>query len=61
MKHVLLVLEKYYEFSSSSYDARTAYGQSKLAQIWHTLLLQQRYGEQGINAYSLHPGMIYIA
>ncbi len=41
-----------YEFPSSSYDP-------KLAQIWHTLLLQQRYGEQGINAYSLHPGMIY--
>jgi retinol dehydrogenase-12 len=48
-----------YEFPSSSYDAKIAYGQSKLAQIWHTLLLQQRYGEQGINAYSLHPGMIY--
>jgi len=50
-----------YEFPSSSYDAKIAYGQSKLAQIWHTLLLQQRYDEQGINAYSLHPGMIYIA
>jgi hypothetical protein len=29
-----------YEFPSSSYDAKIAYGQSKLAQIWRTLLLQ---------------------
>ncbi|CAF1145386.1 unnamed protein product [Rotaria sordida] len=48
-----------YEFPSSSYDARLAYNQSKLAQIWHAYLLQERYGEQGINAYSLHPGIIY--
>ena len=48
-----------YEFPSSSYDPRIAYGQSKLAQIWHAFELQRRYGQQGINAYSLHPGMIY--
>ncbi|CAF1609428.1 unnamed protein product, partial [Didymodactylos carnosus] len=35
------------------------YGQSKLAQIWHTCELQQRYGQQDINAYSVHPGLIY--
>jgi retinol dehydrogenase-12 len=50
-----------YEFSSSPYDPRIAYGQSKLAQIWHAYELQQRYGHQGINAYSLHPGTIYTA
>jgi NAD(P)-dependent dehydrogenase (short-subunit alcohol dehydrogenase family) len=48
-----------YEFPSSLYDPKIAYGQSKLAQIWHASELQQRYGQQGINAYSLHPGMIF--
>ncbi|CAF4720264.1 unnamed protein product [Rotaria sp. Silwood1] len=48
-----------YEFPSSSYNVQIAYGQSKLAQIWHAYELQQRYGQQGINAYSLHPGMIF--
>lgn len=48
-----------YEFPSASYNAQVAYGQSKLAQIWHAFELQERYGQQGINAYSLHPGMIY--
>ncbi|CAF1942954.1 unnamed protein product [Rotaria magnacalcarata] len=48
-----------YEFPSSSYNAQISYGQSKLAQIWHAYELQERYGQQGINAYSLHPGMIY--
>jgi NAD(P)-dependent dehydrogenase (short-subunit alcohol dehydrogenase family) len=48
-----------YEFPSSPYDPKVAYGQSKLAQIWHASELQQRYGQQGINAYSLHSGMIY--
>ncbi|CAF2555728.1 unnamed protein product [Rotaria sp. Silwood2] len=48
-----------YEFPSSSYNSQIAYGQSKLAQIWHAYEIQQRYGQQGISAYSLHPGMIY--
>jgi NAD(P)-dependent dehydrogenase (short-subunit alcohol dehydrogenase family) len=48
-----------YEFPSFPYDPRIAYGQSKLAQIWHAVELQQRYGQQGLRAYSLHPGMIY--
>ncbi|CAF1184037.1 unnamed protein product [Didymodactylos carnosus] len=48
-----------YEFSSSSYNSRVAYGQSKLAQIWHAWELQRRYGQLGIKAYSLHPGLIY--
>ncbi|CAF4991066.1 unnamed protein product, partial [Rotaria sp. Silwood1] len=48
-----------YEFSCSLYNSKIAYGQSKLAQIWHARELQQRYGQQGIKAYSLHPGVIY--
>ena len=48
-----------YTFPSSNYDTRIAYGQSKLAQIWHSYELEQRYGQEGIKAYSLHPGMIH--
>ena len=48
-----------YAFPSDRYDTRIAYGQSKLAQIWHSYELQQRYGSEGIQSYSLHPGMIY--
>ena len=47
-----------YEFPSSPYNPLVVYGQSKLAQIWHAYELQERYGHRGINAYSLHPGMI---
>lgn len=48
-----------YAFPSDRYDTRIAYGQSKLAQIWHSYELQQRYGPEGIQSYSLHPGMIH--
>lgn len=48
-----------YEFPSSSYNGFIAHSQSKLAQIWHACELQERYGQQGINAYSLYPGMVY--
>ncbi|CAF1387655.1 unnamed protein product [Didymodactylos carnosus] len=47
-----------YNFPSSSYLRGITYGQSKLAQIWHSRELQRRYGEQGLCAYSLHPGSI---
>ncbi len=59
MGHCLVDNSINYEFPSSSYDSKIAYGQSKLAQIWHACELQQRYGQQDIKAYSLHPGMIY--
>jgi NAD(P)-dependent dehydrogenase (short-subunit alcohol dehydrogenase family) len=48
-----------HQFPSLTYDTKIAYGQSKLAQIWHTIILQERYGEEGINAYSVHPGVVY--
>ena len=44
--------------SSSSYNGRYAYNQSKLSQILHIYQLEELYGEQGIRAYSLHPGLI---
>jgi WW domain-containing oxidoreductase len=40
------------------YREFTAYAESKLANILHTVELQRRYGERGIKAYSLHPGTI---
>ncbi|CAF1229188.1 unnamed protein product [Adineta steineri] len=48
-----------YDSSSSAYVPKVAYDQSKLAQILHAFELQQRYGQQGIKAYSLHPRLIY--
>ncbi|KAI8618267.1 hypothetical protein BC830DRAFT_1109813 [Chytriomyces sp. MP71] len=41
-----------------SYNAWTRYGVSKLANILHAKELQCRYGERGLCAVSLHPGVI---
>jgi WW domain-containing oxidoreductase len=41
---------------SKSYNPMVAYSESKLANILHAVELQRRYGNQGIRAYSLHPG-----
>jgi WW domain-containing oxidoreductase len=43
---------------SKSYQPMVAYSESKLANILHAVELQRRYGNQGITAYSLHPGFI---
>ena len=43
---------------SNSYDPFQANAESKLANILHANELQRRYGDQGIKAYSLHPGAI---
>lgn len=41
------------------YSSWRAYGTSKLALIHLTTELQRRYGDQGLHAYSLHPGAVY--
>ncbi|KAF4977649.1 hypothetical protein FDECE_18330 [Fusarium decemcellulare] len=41
-----------------SYDAWTAYGQSKTANIYLANEIERRYGHQGLHAFSLHPGGI---
>jgi WW domain-containing oxidoreductase len=41
-----------------SYSGGGAYGQSKTANILHACELAKRYGEKGITAVSLHPGVI---
>ena len=40
------------------YNHTIAYGQSKLANVLFTKELQRRYGELGINSYSVHPGVV---
>jgi NAD(P)-dependent dehydrogenase (short-subunit alcohol dehydrogenase family) len=43
------------------YRFREAYGQSKLANILHARALADRYGERGLTAISVHPGMVRTA
>ena len=40
----------------SQYSDMVAYGQAKLCNVLMAKELQRRYGEQGLTAYSLHPG-----
>lgn len=49
---------KFHLSQTKSYNPLVTYAQSKLANIMHAVELQRRYGEQGIKAYSLHPGFI---
>jgi NAD(P)-dependent dehydrogenase (short-subunit alcohol dehydrogenase family) len=49
------------DFSKTPYDPWTAYGRSKLANIWHATQLDRLYGSDSkhpIHAFSLHPGGI---
>lgn len=40
------------------YSATNAYGNGKLANIYFTRELQQRYGDQGISTVAFHPGVV---
>ncbi|WOO82719.1 short-chain dehydrogenase TIC 32 [Vanrija pseudolonga] len=40
------------------YEKRAAYGQSKTGNILHALALSEKYGDKGLVAVSLHPGVI---
>jgi len=44
--------------AEKAYHRYYAYANSKLANVLFTRELQRRYGNQGINAYSLHPGTV---
>ena len=48
-KHFLTSAEK-------KYSVWLAYGQSKTANIMHTMMLNRQLGEYGIRSYALHPG-----
>lgn len=41
------------------YNSWHAYGQSKLGLVHFTQSLRDKYGEQGLQAYCLHPGAVY--
>ncbi|KAJ5199507.1 hypothetical protein N7491_011286 [Penicillium cf. griseofulvum] len=49
-----------YNFSDGkTYNAWTAYGQSKTANILFAVALAKKLEKKGINTYSLHPGVIH--
>jgi retinol dehydrogenase-12 len=41
------------------HDSWVSYGLSKLALVHATFELQRRYGDEGLQAYCLHPGAVY--
>ena len=45
-------------FENTEYDKWVSYGQAKTANALFAVGLQQRYGSQGLRAYSVHPGVI---
>lgn len=45
-------------FVSTDYSKLTAYGQSKTANMLHAVELENRYGDRGLHAWSVHPGMV---
>jgi NAD(P)-dependent dehydrogenase (short-subunit alcohol dehydrogenase family) len=45
-------------FESSDYDPWLAYGRSKTANALFSRELARRYGDRGVQSYSVHPGVI---
>lgn len=45
--------------SPDPYDSWVAYGTSKLALVHDAASLAEKYGDQGLRAYSLHPGSVF--
>lgn len=46
------------QWDRRQFDQRKAYGQSKLANILHARELNQRLKDDGVTAYSVHPGVV---
>lgn len=46
------------EFADQRYRMMKAYGHSKLANILHARALELRYGDVGVHAFSMHPGLV---
>ena len=47
-----------FNFEQEPYNAWSAYGQSKTANIYFANEIERRYGSKGLHALSLHPGII---
>ena len=45
-------------FDTNEYSKLEAYGQSKTANILFTVELERRYGDAGVHAWAVHPGMV---
>ena len=45
-------------FEAHDYSKFEAYGQSKTANILHAVELERRYGDRGLHAWAVHPGMV---
>ncbi len=45
-------------FNANSYEKWTAYGQSKTANALFALALDMKFGDQGLRALSVHPGIV---
>ena len=45
-------------FETNDYSKMDAYGQSKTANILFTVELERRYGDAGVHAWAVHPGMV---
>lgn len=45
-------------FDSREYSKFESYGQAKTANILHAVELERRYGDRGVHAWSVHPGMV---
>lgn len=43
---------------ASGYDSRAAYAQAKKANVLFAVELDRRFADEGIRAYSLHPGVV---
>lgn len=45
-------------YDQRPYDMWQSYGQAKSANVLFTVELQRRFGDQGVVAYAVHPGMV---
>lgn len=45
-------------FESRDYSKFESYAQSKTANILHAVELERRFGDRGVHAWAVHPGMV---
>lgn len=46
------------QFETREYSKFESYGQSKTANILHAVELERRFGDRGVHAWAVHPGMV---